>query len=177
MRLWGRRVMAVDDDADSLDVLSEVLGREGAEVIGVGAAAYALPAVVFLMPDVLIVDVAMPGEDGVSLVRRLRALPADQGGRIPALALTALAPTESARDQWRQAGIQRHVGKPFDPEHLIGLVAELSGQAVERRRRGLAPDLWPPDVASERRSAENAYQRGRASKSDSASAEGSPRAK
>jgi CheY-like chemotaxis protein len=176
MRLWGRRVMAVDDDADTLDVVSEVLGRAGAEVIGVGAAVYALPTVVFLMPDILIVDVALPGEDGVSLVRRLRALPADQGGRIPALTLTAVPPTESAREEWRRAGFQRHVGKPFDPEELIGAVAELSGHAVERRRHGLLPDQWPPGVPIDRR-ARDGYQRGRDASSSSASAEGRPRAK
>lgn len=127
MRLWGKRVLAVDDDPDSLDRLTEVLGREGAEVVGVGAPEYALPTVVFLMPDVLIVDVAMRGEDGVTLVRRLRALPADQGGRIPALTLTALPATEAAHQEWLKAGFQRHLAKPFDPEELIGAVAELTG--------------------------------------------------
>jgi CheY-like chemotaxis protein len=177
MRLWGKRVMAVDDDADSLAVVSEVLGRAGAEVIGVGAPVYALPTIVFLMPDILIVDVALPGEDGVSLVRRLRALPADQGGRIPALTLTAVPPTESAREEWRQAGFQRHVGKPFDPEELIAVVAELTGQAVERRRRGLPRDQWPADVPVDRRARDGGYQRGRDASSDSASAGGRPRAK
>jgi CheY-like chemotaxis protein len=148
MRLWGRRVLAVDDDADSLDVVSEVLRLAGAEVIGVGAAEYALPTVVFLMPDVLLVDVAMPGEDGVSLVRRLRALPADQGGLIPAVALTAVPPTEAARAEWTNAGFQKHLAKPFDPEELVALVAELLG-----------------------------YQRGSASRSDSASPGGRGRAK
>jgi CheY-like chemotaxis protein len=148
MRLWGRRVLAVDDDVDSLDVVSEVLRLAGAEVIGVGAAEYALPTVVFLMPDVLLVDVAMPGEDGVSLVRRLRALPADQGGLIPAVALTAVPPTEAARAEWSHAGFQKHLAKPFDPSELVELVAELAG-----------------------------YQRGSDSRSDSASPGGRGRAK
>jgi CheY-like chemotaxis protein len=126
MRLWGKRVLAVDDDTDSLDLVTEMLGREGAEVIGVGAPEFALPTVVFLMPDILIVDVAMPGEDGVTLVRRLRALPADQGGLIPALTLTALPPTETAVEGWLKAGFQRHLAKPFDPEELIAAVAELT---------------------------------------------------
>lgn len=148
MRLWGRRVLAVDDDADTLDVVSEVLRLAGAEVIAVGAAEYALPTVVFLMPDVLIVDVAMPGQDGVTLVRRLRDLPADQGGRIPAVALTAVPPTEAARAEWLSAGFQKHLAKPFDPEELVGMVAALVG-----------------------------YQRGPEERSSSASRGGSGRAK
>ena len=148
MRLWGRRVLAVDDDVDSLDVVSEVLRLAGAEVIAVGAAEYALPTVVFLMPDVLIVDVAMPVQDGVTLIRRLRGLPADQGARIPAIALTAVPPTEAARAEWTDAGFQRHLAKPFDPEELVSVVAELID-----------------------------YQRGADRSSDSASAAGRPRAK
>jgi CheY-like chemotaxis protein len=141
MRLWGRRVLAVDDDVDSLDVVGEVLRLAGAEVIGVGAAEYALPTVVFLMPDVLLVDVAMPGEDGVSLVRRLRALPADQGGLIPALALTAVPPTEAAREEWRHAGFQKHLAKPFDPAELVEVVADLAGyqRGSDRRSDSASP--------------------------------------
>ena len=148
MQLWGKRVLAVDDDVDSLDVVSEVLRLAGAEVIAVGAAEYALPTVVFLMPDVLIVDVAMPGTDGVTLVRRLRGLPADQGGLIPAVALTAVPPTEAARAEWIEAGFQRHLAKPFDPGELVETVAALAR-----------------------------YQRGPDSRSDSASPGGSGRAK
>ena len=148
MRLWGKRVLAVDDDVDSLDVVSEVLRLAGAEVIGVGAAEYALPTVVFLMPDVLIVDVAMPGQDGVTLVRRLRDLPPDHGGAIPAIALTAVPPTEAARAEWSSAGFQKHVAKPFDPDELVGIVAALTD-----------------------------YQRGPDRSSDSASAGGRGRAK
>lgn len=177
MRLWGRRVLAVDDDADALDLVSEVLRQAGAEVIGVGAAEYALPTVVFLMPDVLIVDVAMPRQDGVALVRGLRSLPADQGGRIPALALTAMPPTPAAVEEWLAAGFQRHMAKPFDPEPLVSAVAEISGHAVERRRRGLPPDQWPPEAQEGRRQPDAGYQRGRAARSDSASAEGRGRAK
>jgi len=169
--------MAVDDDADTLDVVCEVLQRVGAEVIGVGAPEFALPTVVFLMPDVLIVDVAMPGQDGVSLVRRLRQMPADQGGRIPAVALTAVPPTEAARAEWLAAGFQKYVAKPFDPAELVNLVAELTGHAVERRRLGLPPDQWPPDVRSDRRQGAPGYQRGRDASSDSASSEGRGRAK
>jgi two-component system, OmpR family, response regulator len=148
MRLWGKRVLAVDDDVDTLDVVSEVLRLAGAEVIGVGAAEYALPTVVFLMPDAMIVDVAMPGQDGVTLVRRLRSLPPDQGGLIPAIALTAVPPTEAARAEWTSAGFQKHLAKPFDPEELIAVLAEVID-----------------------------YQRGPDRSNDSASAGGSARAK
>ncbi|HEY7509916.1 MAG TPA: response regulator [Vicinamibacteria bacterium] len=141
MRLWGKRVLAVDDDVDTLDVVSEVLRRAGAEVIGVGAAEYALPTVVFLMPDVLIVDVAMPGQDGVTLVRRLRELPPDHGGLIPAVALTAVPPTAAARAEWLEAGFQQHLAKPFDPEELVALLAALLDyqRGPERRSNSASP--------------------------------------
>lgn len=134
MRLAGKRVMAIDDDLDTLDVITQVLRMAGAEVIGVPATTYALPATVFLRPDVLLVDVAMPGEDGVSLVRRLRALPPDSGGRIPAATVTAVPPTEAALHEWREAGFQAYVVKPFDPGKLVDVVWELCGVTVERRR-------------------------------------------
>lgn len=178
MRLWGRRVLAVDDDADSLEVVCEVLRRVGAEAIGVGAPEHALPTVVSLMPDVLIVDMDMPGEDGVALVRRLRRLPAAQGGRIPAITLTAVPPTAGARAEWLAAGFQRHMAKPFDPEALVEAVAELTEQAVERRQVCLPRDQWPADAGQDRRAGGDApYQRGPAARSDSASSEGSGRAK
>jgi CheY-like chemotaxis protein len=141
----------------------------------VGAPEFALPTVVFLMPDVLIVDVAMPGQDGVSLVRRLRLLPADHGGRIPALTLSAVPPTARARAEWLAAGFQRHLAKPFDPEELVRVVAELTGQPVERRRQALPRELWPADARAERRSVD--YQRGADPSSDSASSGGKGREK
>ena len=178
MRLWGRRVLAVDDDADSLEVVCEVLRRVGAEAIGVGAPELALPTVVSLMPDVLIVDMDMPGEDGLTLVRRLRRLPVRQGGRIPAIMLTAVPPTAGAHAEWLAAGFQRHMAKPFDPEALVELVAEMTEQAVERRRICLPRDQWPADANEDRRAGEGvSYQRGPEARSDSASSEGRGRAK
>jgi CheY-like chemotaxis protein len=174
MRLWGKRVLAVDDDADTLEVVAEVLQRVGAEVVTVGAPQHALPTVVSLMPDVLIVDVAMPGEDGVSLVRRLRQLPPAQGGRIPVLTLTAVPPSEAARAEWRAAGCQRYLAKPFNPDELVRVVEELTGQAVDRRTLDLPPERWPADAGVERR---RDYQRGREARSDPASSEGRGRAK
>lgn len=178
MRLWGRRVLAVDDDADSLEVICEVLRHVGAEAIGVGAPEVALPTVVSLMPDVLIVDMDMPGEDGVALVRRLRRLPVQQGGRIPAITLTAVPPTVAARAEWLAAGFQRHMAKPFDPEALVDVVAELTEQSVERRKIILPRDQWPADVPADRRARlETSYQRGAEARSDPAASEGSGRAK
>jgi CheY-like chemotaxis protein len=177
MRLWGRRVLAVDDDADTLEVVSEVLQQVGAEVVAVGAPQHALPTVVSLMPDVLVVDVAMPQQDGVSLIRRLRELPAGQGGRIPALTLTAVPATAALRAEWLAAGFQRHLAKPFDPEELVRLVVELAGHVVDRRRLDLPPDQWPADVLVDRRQPESRYQRGPSASSDSASSEGRGRAK
>jgi CheY-like chemotaxis protein len=80
-------------------------------------------------PDVLVSDIAMAEEDGYSLLRRVRALPADGGGRTPALALTAYARAEDARRALR-AGYQRHLGKPIDPKELIAAVANLGGRVL-----------------------------------------------
>jgi CheY-like chemotaxis protein len=78
-------------------------------------------------PDVLLSDIAMPGEDGLSLIRRLRQLPAQDGGRTPAAALTALASAEE-RIQALAAGYQIHIAKPVQPAELIAVVASLVGR-------------------------------------------------
>jgi CheY-like chemotaxis protein len=87
-------VLVVDDEEDARSLLVTVLGSCGAKVQAVGSAAEALDAVEQFRPDVLVSDIEMPGEDGYSLIRRLRARERETGGRIPAVALTAHARVE-----------------------------------------------------------------------------------
>jgi CheY-like chemotaxis protein len=84
-------------------------------------------------PDVLLSDIGIPGSDGYSLMRRVRDLPPEDGGTIPAAALTAYSRVEDARRAF-EAGFQRHVAKPVEPEALIAQVAALAGRQNPRRR-------------------------------------------
>jgi signal transduction histidine kinase/CheY-like chemotaxis protein len=125
--LAGLRVLVVEDDADSRELAAAVLRRCGAEVATVAGAPEAFELVRRQRPDVLLSDIAMPGEDGLSLIRRLRQLPAQDGGRTPAAALTALASAEE-RIQALAAGYQIHIAKPVQPAELIAVVASLVGR-------------------------------------------------
>jgi PAS domain S-box-containing protein len=123
-RLDGLRVLVVDDEPDTRELLKIGLNQCGADVIVAGSAAEALEAIATTMPDVLISDIGMPGEDGYSLIRRVRELPAESGGRVPAIALTAYARTED-RMQALRAGYQMHVPKPVELAELVAIVASL----------------------------------------------------
>lgn len=124
----GLHILVVDDEVDSRDLTKTLLERCGARVHAVSSAAEAMQALGELRPDVLLCDIAMPGEDGYSLIRRIRALPAEEGGRIPAAALTAHARAEDRR-RTLLAGFNLHVPKPVDPEELLAVVASLGGWA------------------------------------------------
>jgi len=89
----------------------------------------ALQAMAAVQPQVLVSDIGMPHEDGYALMRQVRSLPAEQGGEIPALALTAYARSADAENAY-DAGYQRHVAKPVDPLLLVQLVAGLCGRAT-----------------------------------------------
>ena len=93
-------------------------------MLSVGGAAEALDALDRERPDVLLSDIAMPGEDGYALIRRVRARAGETGGRIPAAALTAYATLED-RAKAIRAGYDEHIPKPVDPTRLIGAVALL----------------------------------------------------
>lgn len=124
--LRGLRVLVVDDEADTRDMLRAILEHCHAEVFTAGSASEALEAIVQLRPDVLISDVGMPVEDGYALIARVRALPAERGGRIPAVALTAYVRTED-RVKVLRSGFQLHVPKPVEPAELVTVVAHLAG--------------------------------------------------
>jgi signal transduction histidine kinase/ActR/RegA family two-component response regulator len=118
------RVLAVDDEPDTRELLQAGLGQCGAVVKVVGSAAEALEAIAVEVPDLLISDIGMPGEDGYELIRRVRQLPAESGGKLPAIALTAYARVED-RMQALRAGYQMHVPKPVELAELVAVAASL----------------------------------------------------
>jgi CheY-like chemotaxis protein len=127
--LQGIRVLVVDDEADARALLRAVLEERGAAVTTASSAPEAFAALAATRPHVILSDIAMPGEDGYALMRRIRALLPEHGGRTPAIALTAYA---SADDQKRAftAGYQLHVAKPVDAGELAGIVASLADRAA-----------------------------------------------
>ena len=132
--LEGMRVLLVDDDAGARDVLSEMLSFRGAEVRAVPTAEAAMIALGELIPDVLLCDIAMPGEDGYSLIQRIRTLPPDRGGQVPAVAVTALA-NRGDRRRALAAGFQVHLAKPAPIAALC--------DALRRARAVRTPSLGP----------------------------------
>ena len=133
-RLDGIRVLIVEDDEDTRDVLTLGLQLHGATVKAVGSAQAALAAVPDFSPDVILSDIGLPDEDGLSMIRRLRQLPA-QRGRIPAAAVTAFTLGDDGLEPIR-AGFQRHFRKPVETRELFAAIAELARLgAIERRAR------------------------------------------
>lgn len=150
MGIWGCRVVVVDDDTETLDVLGQVLRAQGAEVVAVNHPGGALATIVGVIPDVLLVNTGMPGLDGVSLIRKLRSLSPERGGRIPAATLSASPADEEQRAAWTAAGYQTHIAKPFEPAAVVATVDALAGLCVERRAQSLDREAWP--TRRERRS-------------------------
>ena len=130
--LEGLKVLVVDDEADTRELISEVLKEVGSEVITCRSVAEALVALEQHKPDILISDLGMPDEDGYSLISKIRALPAERGGHIPAAALTAYA---RAEDRMRvvRSGCQVHLPKPVDSAELVTVVASLAGRAYNNQ--------------------------------------------
>ncbi len=125
--LAGVKVLVVDDEADARGLVKRVLEDRQAAVRTAGSAAEAMELIRAEPPDVLVSDVGMPEEDGYSLIRRVRALGPENGGNIPAIALTAYARAED-RLKTIMAGFQIHVAKPVDTVELLALVASLTGR-------------------------------------------------
>jgi CheY-like chemotaxis protein len=124
--LNGIRVLLVDDDDDTRDIIERVLARRGAEVVAVPSAPDALESFGRQQFHVLLVDVMMPGMDGYEFMRKIRALPPEKGGRVPAATLTARAVTDDRLESLR-AGFQSHLAKPIEPSELVEVVATLAG--------------------------------------------------
>lgn len=122
--LDGVQILVVDDEADTREFLVAAIKMCGAEVIAVSSATEAIQVISQQKLDVLVSDIGMPGEDGYSLIRKIRKLPKEQGGDIPAVALTAYAREEDRMRSLSQ-GFQMHLSKPVEPEKLATVIASL----------------------------------------------------
>ncbi len=128
------RVLVVDDNADTLELVSFILEEYGTEVITAASAIEAIAAIAQSQPNILISDIAMPGIDGYSLIRKVRTLSSERGGQIPAIALTAYA-SEEERIRLLDSGFQMHIAKPVDPTELVAVVANLAQTHLELDER------------------------------------------
>jgi len=128
--LRGTRILVVDDDDGARELLARILEPTGARVHTAASAADGLASIIALRPDVLVSDIEMPGTDGIGFLRRVRALAEDEGGAIPAVALTAYVRDEE-RERILLGGFQAHLGKPVDADELVRVLSGL--------RRGALP--------------------------------------
>jgi signal transduction histidine kinase/CheY-like chemotaxis protein len=128
-RLDGLRVLVVDDDPDALDLASAILGQAGATVRITSSAPDAFDVLRQWRPDVLVSDIEMPGEDGYALIRKVRGLSSEQGGKTPAVALTAYGRVQD-RMLSLTAGYHMHVPKPVDPTELTTIIASVAGRSA-----------------------------------------------
>jgi CheY-like chemotaxis protein/two-component sensor histidine kinase len=127
--LSGVHVLVLEDHEDTRAMLVSILAGCGAEVVLAATVAEAMARLRSAVPSVIVSDIEMPGENGYDFIRRLRALPADQGGGVPAVALTAYARGEDRR-RALAAGFQLHAAKPIDPAELVTIVANLASRGA-----------------------------------------------
>lgn len=127
-RLYGVRVLIVDNDVEAREVLKQILDDVGAVVTTAGSAAEAFARIRADRPDVLVCDIGMPVEDGYSLIRRIRASSDSAIASLPAAALTAYASTHD-RLRALEAGFQFHLTKPVTIANLTGIVGVLASRA------------------------------------------------
>jgi len=135
-KLRSIRVLVVDDDFDTLEVMRVILESHGAQTTVAATAAEGFAALETFRPEVILSDIGLPDEDGYDFMRKVRALPADRGGRTPALAASAHVYT-SDRERAFNAGFQAFLAKPIDAKALVESVRALVERArahLERRR-------------------------------------------
>ncbi|HVU01662.1 MAG TPA: PAS domain S-box protein [Polyangiaceae bacterium] len=125
--LEGLRVLVCEDEPDARELLESILSGCKTKVTLAGSVTEALDRFSETIPDVLISDIGMPEASGYELIRRIRALPPEKGGRVPAVALTAYA-SMSDRTRALMEGFQNHVAKPTEPQELLAAVAALAGR-------------------------------------------------
>ncbi|MBV8885983.1 MAG: response regulator [Chroococcidiopsidaceae cyanobacterium CP_BM_RX_35] len=133
LSLEGVRILLIDDQLDSREFLTFALEQYGAETLAVALADEVLAGIRQFQPDVLVSDIGMPEIDGYTLIRQIRTLAPEQGGRIPALALSAYA-SEADRQQALQAGFQQHIAKPVELDQLVRVIASLVGRRLSMER-------------------------------------------
>jgi PAS domain S-box-containing protein len=122
--LTGIRVLIIDDDPDSRELVLMVIAQAGAEAITVASATEFLNVLESFQPDVVVSDIGMQEVDGYTLLRQVRSLSPEQGGQVPAIALTAYA-GEIDRQQAIAAGFQKHIVKPIEPDKLVVAIVSL----------------------------------------------------
>jgi CheY-like chemotaxis protein len=130
--LTAIKVLLVDDDADCREGTIEMLSRFGAEAFAASSAAEALAVIRSWKPHVLVSDIGMPLEDGYSLIRKVRALSPEEGGGIPAVAVTGWG-TDEDSGRVLASGFQAYLAKPVDLERLIGAIYHLGRRQAQRR--------------------------------------------
>jgi CheY-like chemotaxis protein len=152
--LDGLRVLVVEDDEDTREVLTLGLVLYGADVVAVGSAAAAMAELEKSAPDVILSDIGLPDQDGLEMIRRVRQLPPSRGGCVPAVAVTAYTLSDDAEEATR-AGFQRHFRKPVETRQLFGALAAVAQVGRVERRRASRRAEPPPQAewpeTSERR--------------------------
>jgi|CZKU01.1.fsa_nt_gi signal transduction histidine kinase/DNA-binding response OmpR family regulator len=141
-RLENLKILVVDDEEDARSLVDEILSESGATVQCASTALEAIELIACFRPDVLVSDVGMPDVDGFELIERVRRLPAEQGGRTPAIALTAYGRAEDL-ERSAAAGFGMHVTKPVDPGVLVSAVAGLAEAPAPPTVRQAAPRIGP----------------------------------
>jgi PAS domain S-box-containing protein len=131
--LQGLRIVVVDDERDARELLQSLLTTYGAKVTLCSSAREAFEAVQRERPDLLVSDIGMPGQDGYSLINNIRRLPEAEGGKTPAIALTAFARIED-RIRALSQGFQMFVPKPVEPNELVAAINSLAGMNESLRK-------------------------------------------
>jgi CheY-like chemotaxis protein len=130
--LNGVKILVVDDEPDTQELVAFVLEQQGAQVTTATSAHEALLILPQVKPDILLSDIGMPDIDGYLLIQQVRMLAPEQGGRIPAIALTAYAGDTNQR-QVLAAGFQKHISKPIEPDVLVQTITQtISAEAAQR---------------------------------------------
>jgi CheY-like chemotaxis protein len=134
MGLWGARIVAIADGTPHITMVTSLLRDAGADIISVSHPGEALATITGVMPDLVVVEAEMAGVDSRALMRKVRTLSPEKGGRVPALTLCASTLCSERRAEWRKAGFQACMAKPFHAEEVLELADRLTGAFVERRR-------------------------------------------